>query len=48
MPYEDLTTTVRKRKLRWYGHITKPTGLAKMTLQEIVQGGRRNGRQEKR
>ena len=28
--YEDLLTTVKKRKLRWHGHITRSTGLAKM------------------
>ena len=32
-PYEDLITTVRKRKLTWYGHIKRPTGLAKIILQ---------------
>ena len=47
-PYEDLLTTVKKRKLRWYGHITRSTGLAKMILQGTVQGGRRKGRQKKR
>ena len=47
-PYEDLLTTVRKRKLRWYGHITRSTGLAKTILQGTVQGGRRKGRQKKR
>ena len=45
-PYEDLLTTVKKRKLRWYGHKTRSTGLAKMILQGTVQGGR--GRQKKR
>ena len=47
-PYEDLLTTVKKRKLRWYGHKTRSTGLAKMILQGTVQGGRRRGRQKKR
>ena len=47
-PYEDLLTTVKKRKLRWYGHTTRSTGLAKMILQGTVQGGRRRGRQKKR
>jgi len=47
-PYEDLLTTVKKRKLRWYGHITRSTGLAKTILQGTVQGGRRRGRQRKR
>ena len=47
-PYEDLLTTVKKRKLRWYGHKTSSTGLAKMILQGTVQGGRRKARQKKR
>ena len=47
-PCEDLLTTVRKRNLRWYGHKTRSTGLAKMILQGTVQGGRRRGRQNKR
>ena len=47
-PYEDLITTVRKLKLRWYGHITRSTGLSKMILQGTVHGGRRKGRQKKR
>ena len=46
-PYEDLLTTVKKRKLRWYGH-KRSTGLAKMILQGTVQRGRRRGRQKKR
>ena len=46
--YEYHNTTVRKCKLRWYGHITRSTGLAKMILQGTVQGGRRKGRQKKR
>ena len=44
-PYEDLLTTVRKRKLRWYGHITRSTGLAKMILQGTVQGRKEKERQ---
>ena len=46
--YEDLITTVRKRILRWYRHITRSKGFAKMILQGTVQGGRRKGRQKKR
>ena len=46
--YEDLLTTVKKRKLRWYGHKTRSIGLAKMIRQGTVQGGRRRGRQKKR
>ena len=47
-PYEDLLTTVKKRKLRWFGHVTRSTGLAKMILQGTVQEGRRKGRQKTR
>ena len=47
-PYEDLLTTVKKRKLRWCGHKIRSTGLAKMILQGTAQGGRRRGRQKKR
>ena len=46
-PYEDLITTVRKRKLRWYGHITRSIGLAKM-IQGTVQEETRKGRHIKR
>ena len=46
--YEDLLTSVKRRKLKWYGHDTRSPGLAKATLQGTVQGGRRRGRQRKR
>ena len=47
-PYKDLLTTVKTRKLKWYGHVTRSSGLAKTILQGTVQGGRRRGRQRKR
>ncbi|KAK2185576.1 hypothetical protein NP493_228g07008 [Ridgeia piscesae] len=47
-PHEDLLTTVKRRKLKWYGHITRSTGLANTILQGTVQGGRRRGRPKKR
>ena len=47
-PYEDLLTSIKKRKLRWYGHVTRTGGLAKTILQGSVQGGRKRGRQKKR
>ena len=46
-PYEDLLTTVNRRKLKWYGHVTRSSGLAKTILQGTVQGGRQRGRQTK-
>ena len=39
---------VKTRKLQWYGHISRSSGLAKTILQGTVKGGRRQGRQRKR
>ena len=39
-PYEDLLSTVKRRKLKWYGHVTRSSGLAKTILQGTLQGGR--------
>ena len=47
-PYEDLLTSVKRRILKWYGHVTRSSGLAKTILQGTVEGGRRRGRQRKR
>ena len=43
-PHEDLLTIVKRRKLRWYGHVSRSSGLAKTILQGTVKGGRRQGR----
>ena len=45
---DDLLTMVKKRKLRWYGHISRSSGMAKTILQGTVKGARRRGRQKKR
>ena len=34
--------------MKWYGHITRASGLAETVLQGTVWGGRRRGRQSKR
>ena len=47
-PHEDLLTIVKRRKLRWYGHVSRSSGLAETILQGTVKGGRRQGRQKKR
>ena len=47
-PHEDLLTIVKRRKLQWYGHVSRSSGLAKTILQSTVKGGRRQGRQRKR
>ena len=41
-------TMVKRRKLRWYGHISRSSGLAKTMLQGTVKGTRRRRRQKKR
>ena len=46
-PHEDLTI-VKRRKLQWYGHVSRSSGLGKTILQGTVKGGRRQGRQRKR
>ena len=46
--HDDLLTMVKKRKLRWYRHISRSSGIAKTILQGIVKGARRRGRQKKR
>ena len=47
-PHEDLLTTVKRRKLQWYGHVSRSSGLAKTILQGRVKGERRRGSQKKR
>ena len=47
-PHEDLLTFVQRRKLQWYGHVSRSSGLAKTTLQGTVKVGRRQCRQRKR
>ena len=46
--HDDLLTMVKKRKLRWYGHISRSSGMAKTILQGTVKGARRRGRRKKR
>ena len=48
-PYDDLLTTVKKRKLKWYGHVSWSSGLAKTLLQGTVrEGWGRRGRQKQK
>ena len=46
-PHEDLLTIVKRRKLQWYGHVSRSSGLAKTIVQGTVKGERRQGRQMK-
>ena len=44
---EDLSTA-RRRKLQWYGHVSRQSDLAKTISQDTVKRGRRQGRERKR
>ena len=46
-PQEDLTI-VKRCKLKWYGHVSRSPGLAKIIIQGTVKGGRRQSRQKRR
>ena len=46
--HDDLLTMVKKRKFRWYGHISRSSGMAKTILQGTVEGARRIERRKKR
>ena len=46
--YDELLTLVKKRKLGWFGHVSRSSGLAKTILQGTVKGKRKKGRQKKR
>ena len=47
-PHKDLLTVVKRRKLQWYGHVCRSSGLVKTILEGTVKGGRRQGRQRKK
>ena len=47
-PHEDPLTIVKRRKLQWYSHVSRSSGLAKTILQGTAKGGRRQGRQRKK
>ena len=46
--HDDFPTMVKKQKLRWYGHISRSSGMVKTVLQGTVKGASRRGRQKKR
>ena len=46
-PQETLLSTVKRRKLLWFGHNTRHPSLSKTIMQGTIQGGRRRGRQRK-
>ena len=46
-PHEDLLTIVKRRKLQWYGHVSRSSGLAKTILRGTVKGGKKTRQTEK-
>ena len=46
-PRKDLLAIVKRHKLKWYGHVSRSSDLAKTTLQGTAKGGRRQGREKK-
>ena len=47
-PHDDLLTIVQRRKLQWYGHVSRSSGLTQTFLQGKMKGRRRQGRERKR
>ena len=45
-PHEDLLIIVKRRKLQWYGHVSRSSGLAKTILQGTVKGGKKKRQTE--
>lgn len=46
-PHEPLLATVKRRKLAWFGHVTRHNTLSKTILQGTLEGSRRRGRPRK-
>ena len=46
--YENLLSAVKRRELKWYGHVTRTSGLSNIILQGTVLGKRRRGIQKKK
>ena len=46
--HDDLLTMVKKRTFKWYGHISRSSGMAMTILQGTVKGAKSIGRQKKR
>ena len=44
--YDELLTLVKKRKLRWFGHVSRSSGLAKTNLRGTVKGKKKKRQTE--
>ena len=47
-PYEDLLSAMKRRQLRWFGHVARGGRLVKTVLQRTARRGRKRRRQKKR
>ena len=45
-PHEDLLTIVKRRKMQWYGHVSRSTGLATTVVQDTVKRGKKTRQTE--
>ena len=43
-PYDDILTTVKKRKLKWFGHVSRSSGLACRFYKEQCKEGEEGGK----
>ena len=43
-PHEDLLTIVKRRRLQWYGHVSRSSGLAKNHLARHSERGKKTRR----
>ena len=46
--HEGFLTIVKRRRLQWYCHVSRSSGLAKTISHGTVKGGRRQGRERRR
>ena len=46
--FDELLILAKKRKLRWFGHVSRASGLARTIIQDKVKGKRKRGREKKR
>ena len=47
-PHEYPLAIVKRRKLKWCGHVSRSSGLANTILQAKLKGGRKHGRKKQR
>ena len=45
-PHEDRLMIVKRRKLQWYGHVSRSSGLDKTILQGTMKGGKKTRQTE--